>query len=342
MPTYVIEPVLNWVIEQIREAIVALSFLIQAIIAQPPRSQPGEWQYYLYGNALGLAQEVGVAIIVSLFVIALLLPRKLVTAAQAFAIVLVIATLGPLYVRFMDWIVSGGDTLARWTMSFGAVPLFQDTEQITSGLQGTVLILTAILGGFSVLMMIMLAFIVFVYEQLILFSKIVILIVVVLIPIGPRSQKVANGLISLFLLAALIGRPVAVLFLEMGQFFMSGANALEASFWLLTSLILAVGVQYLLFLGLFISISKTTGNFIGFVRGSVKTTTNQTVKVSAQGSRQQHVSTLRLVPSGILAAKSAVSASPTVAAATVAANKLLRRGSGDDKAVVEAGTAGQI
>ena len=61
------ESLLNWT----RDLFQNMGELFEDLIIDPPRPVPGDWQDYLYGNSLGLARELSVAVAIILVVIAM-------------------------------------------------------------------------------------------------------------------------------------------------------------------------------------------------------------------------------------------------------------------------------
>jgi hypothetical protein len=118
--------------------------------------------------------------------------------------------------------------------------------------------------------------------------------------IGTRAKQFSNMILSLGLVATLVGRPFAIFFLELGQVAVKttplGKVGFFAMAFVVGSYVAAFASQIVLFFVCYKGVSAIEG-FIGArIRGTAETVIRQTIRVDVQNIRKNNTAGLRPVP----------------------------------------------
>jgi hypothetical protein len=85
----------NWIRGQFADLWASTATQFQAQVLNPPTPFQGDWQYFLFGNALGLAGTLVNLIAVCMIVVAMFFRKRLANAIEAFAVAILFAIFGP-------------------------------------------------------------------------------------------------------------------------------------------------------------------------------------------------------------------------------------------------------
>ncbi|HEY8886150.1 MAG TPA: hypothetical protein VIM31_01470 [Candidatus Microsaccharimonas sp.] len=255
---------------------------------------------YLYGNALGAYNYVAMAVMAVTFIIALFIKRGRASFAQAAIVVVAAGVIGPLWFYAADQFQLLGDQL---TITF-------NLNQKVEGVDGVNLVTLAFpqleipdvlmsLFTFAPLMYFMYSlFSVFVsYAFITVVVKFLGLLCFALLALGTRSQKVFSLLIAIGLVAVVLGRAVAVLFISIGQ----GLSSITAVFAegfiqgiiLNGSVIAAILVQPVLIFLMYKGVSPIVGRVAAAVTGKVRALSENREGQSVRGLSNANAASLQ-------------------------------------------------
>lgn len=277
----------EWVLDNIRDMFQDVAGFIERWVINPPRPVPGDWQDYLYGNGLGFAQTLAVAVAMVMVLIAMFLNKKINSAGQAIFIAILIAAGGPLFFAAADAASAAGNQFAG-----NIKDLYEPISQGGNGLLALPDIvnpLGAIFGlGTVVFFGAFLVGIFIAYEVMIVGILFFALIILALYPLGNWAERLANWMLSFLIVALFAGQAAAIFWLEMGQLVLdklpegAGGNSFVATLVLDTAILLAIGSQVMLIWGTQTAIVKAKGYFNNNIRGRVETYTQQRQQVDVK------------------------------------------------------------
>lgn len=251
--------------------------LFQQFIAIPMSLDGTAFVMYLYGNALGVNEYLSISVLAVTLIVALFIKRGRASFVQALIIVLVSGVVGPLWFYAFDQLQLLGDQLS---IAFN----LNQQVQTTNGVNLVTLAFPALkiqdvlmsLFTFGPLLFFMYGlFSVFVsYTFLAVVVKFLGLICFSLLALGERTRKVFSLLVAVGLVAVVIGKPVAVLFISIGQ----GLSSLTAIFAegfiqgiiLSGSVIAAILIQPVLVFLMYKGVSPIVGKVAAAVTGKVR------------------------------------------------------------------------
>jgi hypothetical protein len=316
----------------------------QSLLISPPTLVGSSFRDYLYGNALGIYHYLAISIAYVTFILALFFTKKRVNFLHALMILVVLAIIGPVWFSIMNQFDVLGDELTKASTEIYVPPAGQNQNilpplNFADAFATIILLLPTILWALSL-------YVTFAgYElvsTLVQFSG---LIVLSLWALGDRVKKVFSMLVSAGIVTIVLGRPVAMLFIELGQGFvatLSGASGTMIFIGAITimSLFLALLSQILLVFLTYHAVSPIVGKVIAAVSGTVEainierfrltnTAINEAYTQSLQGRSQaienrpstagtfarEAAATGVALGAAKLAAKAAASAHPAVGAA---------------------------
>lgn len=241
-----------------------LGSLFDKWVIHPPGPLPGAWQTDLYGNALGLAGGLAAATFIVLMVVSMFWQRKLVSTGKSLVIAVLIGTLGPLFYAGSDWLVAAGSDLTSSVAHIGSLDsqkllLLPDIHNVFGAIFGTLIL--AVLGGLLVLIFLM-------YQLAIILATFFALPMIALYPIGRVPQTAMRWVVSMGLMAALVGRPVAALELKATSLVIQDVSGTTQSSFvavalLTAALLLAIATQ----VGLIWLAHKSYAGIEGVIRG---------------------------------------------------------------------------
>jgi hypothetical protein len=265
----------------------------------PPVPTAGSWEDYVYGNALGLAEYLTSAIfIVMAIVIAIFnwhggIMRRI---PRMFTRVMAMVLAPTLFFWGVDQIKYYGDQASIWASQVipagvshvGNVTPLLYIPTIDNPI-GSIIGL-ALVGFFGGLLWLIVIF----YQGVIIATTFLALPIFALSILSDKALKLMNWLISLFIVSAFAGRPIAVLCLQLGKAASEnlplGGTVAGNVFWVIGSLILAIGMQIILIWACLKTISFVTGNVYG--RGTSRISggnVNAKLKQSPASRATQHL-----------------------------------------------------
>jgi hypothetical protein len=260
----------KWIASGLHNLSKGLVTLYEKLIIHPVYPNPGSWSDNLFANSLGLAEGLAYAVAIILVCVSVVWHRRAISAAHAIFNMAMIAAIGPSYFWFCDWVLSNfGERISK---------AFLKMSEIGGGSHSGLLSLPSIadplgaLFGFGSILFFgtWLVMFFYIYALLIFFVKFFGLIAFALKPLGPRSEKNFNAVVSIGLVTLVFGRPLAIFILELGKLASDhlnpGTTSFGDSFWLSASFITAIGAQIWLW---WITI-KTVNNVLGHVSSTAR------------------------------------------------------------------------
>jgi hypothetical protein len=268
--------------------------LFQNIIVNPPHEKPGGFLDYLYGSSLGLAGQLSIAISIFVIVGAMFWQRRLRSIPHAFIVVFAIGACGELFFPLCDWLYSLGYNLAKAAQFYhpkgGGSSLFA-TASIDNVLGSILGLGTIAFNGYWLLMMII------GYVVLIFAVKFLMLPVLALSPLGPRSQAALSVLISGGLVSLVVGRAAAVLMLELSRMAIDlapfGGTTVGLVTYSLIGIWAAIAVQFVLMYICYQQAHRIVGNVMSKVTGKVESFFTRSQKVDVRTAMESHQRSFR-------------------------------------------------
>jgi len=240
----------------------------------PPRPTTGPWLDYLDGNSLGLAQYLMEATFVITSIVVMFYHKALKRVPRLLGMVALVLFAPSVYYWGAANLRGLGDSLAvaasQIYVSHGTqlshsllwIPTINNPLGSIAGL-----FFVSFFGGFLWLVFVM-------YEGIVIVAVFLGLPLMAMSVISDKALRVLNWTISLFLVAAVAGRPIAVLCLQLGkaaaEHLPLGNTAGGAVFWVVSSLILAILMQGILIWACLRVVSMVTGNMYGRVNTRVQ------------------------------------------------------------------------
>lgn len=272
--------------EMILNALKAMNQLYERIISGPPRISNNESLLSRYQDALNTGNYLAYMVLVFVTAIALALFRKGSRIPKAFLVSFILAAITPSFLYFIDTLTVTGD---QWTAA--VTSMFDDTKTVDAPSFSNVIldipaaIFTMFFGG------VLTAYIVS-YDIIIIIAKMLLPITYALSPLGKRAMQALNIVISLMLVATLLGRPLAALIIELGQFARAtlpfGNTAFGATVYMILAYLLAGLSQITLTVALYHAAKAVEGKISSMVSGAVKTTVSNVATVNVRKSRENH------------------------------------------------------
>ncbi len=263
----------------------------ETLIAHPARAEMNAPLDYLYGNALGSAGRLALSVAVATSVIAILHRKTARRAIDAFGAVIALVVLTPIWFAVADGLVAFGNVLSD-AAQFYHPPPSQPTGVSFLTVPPTGNIVTAIIGGgFISFWGAVLLVIFYMYQVLIIIVKFGLLFGISLYGI---NHRLLYWLLSTGLLTMTLGRPAAILMIEVGKvmtdYGLLGKSVFGTCVYLIASLIVAISIQVAIYIGLRKKVfnSEVFGRVASRVTGKVKSVVKRTPQQSSNMARQAH------------------------------------------------------
>lgn len=285
----------DWFARALSAVYNLLAWFLETILTNPPRFEAEDITDYLYGNAIGVAGLLIFVVTTVLLCVSIFTTRRFLSAIEAIVIGVVIAIAGPLWFVISDASISFGDTAS-------AAMLFYEPSGKNDSLLGFTLdavtnplLLIAAFGPTSLLAMLV-TLTVFTYELLNVALKVMVLPALALRPLGPKSRAFSDWTFSAFIITSMVGRPVFVFCIELGQ--LAGDTILGGStagtvFFLCAGMVMGLVLQVVLFHKVQKVVAKVSGNTVSRVFGKVETTQKQPTKVNAANVNARNFNSLQ-------------------------------------------------
>jgi hypothetical protein len=249
---------LHYIQEDLNKLFDGLLSSFQKVFIHPPHPTPGNWEDYLYGNAIGLAGVLSVAVCVTLFVLMMVFHQKIKSFGLALLAAACIGALYPAYFAFMDFLIKSGDDLAQamhWYKphdpEFTHLPAFGNILGSILGIGSVTVTGGTLIGIFAI------------YELIIIVVKFFTPIAIAMGALGDRSKKFLSWLISLGLVTMVFGRAFAIFAIDTGRMVTENLDVANNGFiktvFITVALLLAIILQ-----GVLIWLThKVTNNVVG-------------------------------------------------------------------------------
>jgi len=305
-PTTYINDAFNWINGKIHDLFTGLATTFQNVLTNPPQFHAASWQDYLDGSSIALANMLIFAVATCLFVIIMFRHQRLKSLPHLAITVVGLAIADQSFFTLCDWLSSTGHTLSV------AAQFYHPTTNGSGGssVSGSLLVVPTfanVIGsiiGLSWLAffgVILVAIVVFTYILIGEVVRFLILPVFVLRPIGDRSQKFFDWLVSLGLVAMVFGLATAVFCLELGKMatdnLPAGTTSFGSTFYLTAALGLAIFMQVILVLATHsVWVNARTGRLFSTIRGRVESFTRRNRRAEAQSVHAAHARTMQPVP----------------------------------------------
>lgn len=274
--------------------------LFQHFIAIPLSLDGNSFIQYLYGNALGVYGYLAIIVMSITFIIALFIKRGRASFAQAVIIVLVSAAAGPLWFYAFDQLQLVGNQLS---IAFNLNPKVEGvsgTNVVTLAFPSLQIpdVIMSLLTFTPLLYFMYWLFSIFVsYAFFAVVIKFLGLILFSLLALGERTRKVFSFLVAVGLVVVLFGKPVAVLFISIGQGLSSITAVFSSGFIqgiiLTGSVIASILVQPVLVFLMYKGVSPIVGKVAAAVTGKVRALSENRNEQGARALSNANVSSLQ-------------------------------------------------
>lgn len=267
--------------EALRKAYQQVVILFEWMVATPLSLSGNPLVDYLNGNALGAAPLLAFAVLSFTMVIALVWKRGRVSFARALLVYVGVAVISPLWYEVTAAFEKLGDDLSVVAVNFidqsggsGAVVAVPKlpTLIITDSFLASITFGPAALFAYE-LFAVLLS-----YEFVTILVAFFGLLSLGLLAAGARARKVFNFLVAVGLVTMVLGRPVAIICIELGQAFanvFAGApNAMVITGVItVASLIVAILIQPVLLFLMYQGVSRVGGLIDSRITGTVRSIT---------------------------------------------------------------------
>jgi len=237
---------------------------------------------YVFSNTAGVAYKVTLYVFIGVIVFSLFIRRMRKNGAIATLQVIVIGAVIPMWFVVADEAQNLGDLLKQLVLLIQIPPATDDS--IISGPMANIT-----LPIFPVQQVLITVFLTFLlawagsqflflmvgYELLNVALIVLGLFVFAMYGLGDRTRKVFSIIISLFIVSAIIGLPVALLFTQLAQLLAGGiAGEADGGVWTTMLLFIAalagLGAQPLLFLAAYSRVDRVVGRVVARVDNKVR------------------------------------------------------------------------
>jgi hypothetical protein len=184
--------------------------LFQHYIINAPGAIPEDFKNHQFGEFLALSAGLSITVLMILLVTSLFTQRAIYPAFQSFWICVAIGVFGPAFYYFVDWLVQVGTDITRkvaGSQDYGHLVLLPEIHSTFGAIFAT--IFTGSIGGVMVLWFLS-------YVGIIYLAALFALPLAALYPIGRVPQFSLRWLVSIFIVAAIVGRPIAAIELRVG------------------------------------------------------------------------------------------------------------------------------
>jgi hypothetical protein len=284
--------------ELLRNAYQQVVILFEWMIANPPSLGQNPLVAFLNGNALGAAPFLAVSVVAVTMVLALFWGRGRMAFARALIVFLAVATLSPFWYQVTAALENVGDDLTRVAMtlveqSTGGgpnIPMFPQMT-FTDAFWAVMTFGPAAFFGYLLFGTFL------VYEFVTVVVAFLGLLSLSLLAIGPRSRKAFNFLVATGLVTMVLGRPVAMICIELGQAFAGlFAGTPNAVFVqgaaTVGSLFLALLAQPILLVLMYQGVSRVGGLVDARITGTVKSITEGRTTLSGRTAVDANIASM--------------------------------------------------
>lgn len=284
----------------LQTAFAAIVEIFQHFIAIPMSLDGAPFVTYLYGNALGVYEYLAMLVLVVTSVIALFIKRGRPAFGQAIVVALVVGALGPMWFYVFDQLSLLGDSLSVAANLNPKIEGVDGVNVITLAFPALKVqdVLMSLLTFSPLVFFMYTLFSVFVsYSFLAVVVKFLGLILFSLLALGDRTRKVFSFLTAVGLVAVVIGKPVAVLLISIGQGIASITAVFNEGFIqgiiLNGSLIIAILIQPVLVFLMYKGVSPIVGKVAAAVTGKVRALSENRNEQSARALSHANAASLQ-------------------------------------------------
>lgn len=269
----------------ILDAYTAMTEELQKFLSNPPGYSNSAGLPGLYGSGTTLASYLAYMLLIMMIILAAVFfsGKRL---KDAFVAWIIISVMAPIWVQFVDWLRSVGNTLARlvdfYTPPEGKEPL-SIPDIATLGLAIPLIGFCLFFGG-------MLAMLIASYDIIIMMVKFSGLVAYSVSSIGKRMKQLTNLIFAFGLVATVFGKMFAVLVLDLGQVmvwtFPLGKTPFGAGAYTISSYLLAIIVQVTLVFACYKAVVEVEGRLGALVKGTTVSAIREVVKVDVTRIRK--------------------------------------------------------
>jgi hypothetical protein len=258
-----------------------ISDILKAVIS-PPTVSEGSWSDYLFGNALGLAGNIAMAVTVITICIAMLWQKRIANMLQAFAVAIFIGGGSTFYFAIIAAYTLLCQEIAKYVATLGPGSDIGGSAVAISNVFGYIIGVGAITSAGGLLLIVTYAFVVIGF-----LVKLFGLISLALSPLADSTQKILGWLVALGLVALGAGRLAAVLIITFfrvvdAHIGIIGSLSFTSSASLFLALLIAAGAE----IALVVVFHKQWNNIRGRVNSVVRGQVNALVKKRHQAGMQ--------------------------------------------------------
>ena len=285
--------------DALRNAYQQIVILFEWMVATPLSLSGNPLVAYLNGNALGAAPLLAFAVLSFTIVMALLWKRGRMSFARALLVYVGVAVLSPLWYEVTAAFEKLGDDLSVIAVNFidqsgsgaaVAVPKLPSMI-ITDAFLASITFGPAALFGYE-LFAILLS-----YEFVTILVAFFGLLSLALLGAGARARKVFNFLVAVGIVTMVLGRPVAIICIELGQAFanvFAGApNAMVITGVVtVASLVVAILIQPVLLFLMYQGVSRVGGFIDSRITGTVRSISQGSYSSATRTAVQANISSM--------------------------------------------------
>lgn len=305
-PGSYINDAFNWLNGKIHDLFTGLATTIQDVLINPPQFHAATWQDYLDGSSIALANMLIFAVAVCLMVIIMFRHQRLKSLPHLAVTILGLAIADQSFFTLFDWLGSTGHTLALAAQFYHPASTGSGGSSAAANLLAVPTFVNVIgsvvgLAWLTFLGILVVSIVVFAYILIGEVVRFLILPAFVLRPIGDRSQKFFDWLVSLGLVATVFGLAVAVFCLELGKMatdnLPGGSTSFGSTFYLTAALGLALFMQVVLVIATHsVWVNARTGRLFSTIRGRVESFTRRNRRPDVQSVNAAHARTMQPIP----------------------------------------------
>ncbi|HVS58590.1 MAG TPA: hypothetical protein VHD60_02500 [Candidatus Saccharimonadales bacterium] len=304
-PATYINDAFNWINGKIHGMFMNVATVIEQYLTNPPQLHAATLQDYLDGNAIGIANLLIFGVAICLLVIIMFKHQRLRSLPHLAITIVILAIADQSFFVFWDWLIVAGHNLAvaaqfyhpsnSGSHNVDASALLVDPG-FSNVIAGIIGLLWLTFVGVSLTLIV-----VFAYGLIGEAVRFLILPAFVLRPLGERSQKFFDWLVSLGLVAVVFGMPVAIFCLELGKAatdnLVAGHTAIGSTFYLTAALLLGMFLQIVLVIATHsVWVNARTGQLFSTVRGRVESFSRRNRRADTQSVIAAHARTMQPIP----------------------------------------------
>ena len=303
----------GWIKDQLSALVNGTVDSVERLILTPHGTGNSAWEQYLFGNGIGLAESIAIAVTFVTCMIAMFWQKRIVNFGQALGASLIISVVAPTWIASTDYLISTGQEVSA---VFRFKNLQGGNEKLLN-VPDVVNTLGSIIGLSIIFILAFILLLVFAFYFVAdVFVKFFGLIAIAVYPIGKRSQRFANTIFSIGLVAMLLGPQFALLSINLGRFVANsaggGKDPLILTVFLGAGMVLAIVMQYVLYVAANQVVNTVSGRIGASVRGDVDASVRQQQPIDTRSINEANFRSMRAPVSADLSESSSTASSSSL------------------------------